>query len=615
MGFKDTLLHKSKNILLLTIGIAIASGMLAFFYEYSQRSQAAIDHPVEFFFTPAKRTADINKEITVDIQASTNQPISIATVLVRFPSSILTLNVQKTLTSADSSCSSLETGVDVREIKGSNGYSTLVLTRAAKKSTSVLPKNAFCFGRLYFTTKQAGKGTITFQEQAVDGWTFDIAGPNGTYFAAFGTGDQEVDITVTGTAGSDNDAHYKIFATSKSYSGKFTNGTAGADAICQQHADDADLDGDWFAFLSTRQGQEYISQNAFDRISHPNIPMYLLNGDVIASDLNDLKTCNPAANDCVQNPISVNEFGETLFKLVPYVGGDGGIQVIPQNGATNLFAWTGTLINNTTNPYEGTETSCNNWTSTQGQAIIGALYSTDKSWVSYDGKSCGEQYRLYCFSYSDQKFEPVKPPGSTTPPPGTITKTPSDDNDDNGDSDKPGNVSVNYRVRLQGITNQPKNSSPIQIQFKLVEGNKVIDTKQVSFSPQADGAYVANTSYSNISPSKKYSLLVKGPKHIQKRICTNSPSENVSGTYKCKDSEITFKTGDNTLDFTNIVLLSGDLPLQNGIVDAVDIAYIRNNIGKSDADIVARADLNFDGVVDTQDYTLIINALAFKYDE
>ncbi|PIZ66224.1 hypothetical protein CO051_03365 [Candidatus Roizmanbacteria bacterium CG_4_9_14_0_2_um_filter_39_13] len=174
---------------------------------------------------------------------------------------------------------------------------------------------------------------------------------------------------------------------------------------------------------------------------------------------------------------------------------------------------------------------------------------------------------------------------------------------------------ANYRIKFQGITGQPKNTSSIDTKLGIYRANGVqIDTRSVSFTPQADGTWVADTEYKNI-PNIDYYITIKGPKHLQKKICETNPKETVSGTYRCKDGKIKFKKGNNTFDFSQIYMLAGDIPLQNGIIDAVDIIYIRSNFGSQSAEVIARGDLNYDGIVDSQDYTIILNALSFKYDE
>jgi hypothetical protein len=72
------------------------------------------------------------------------------------------------------------------------------------------------------------------------------------------------------------------------------------------------------------------------------------------------------------------------------------------------------------------------------------------------------------------------------------------------------------------------------------------------------------------------------------------------------------------LDFSKIYLLGGDLPvngLQDGVVDSLDTSYIRNNLGKTDADVISIADINLDGRIDTQDWSAVIYALSVKTDE
>jgi len=174
---------------------------------------------------------------------------------------------------------------------------------------------------------------------------------------------------------------------------------------------------------------------------------------------------------------------------------------------------------------------------------------------------------------------------------------------------------VNYRIKFQGITGKPKNANSVDVKLGIYRADgEQIDSRTVTFTPQTDGAWVADTEYKNI-PNTDYFVTIKGPKHLQKKICEINPIETVSGTYRCKDEKINLKAGNNTLDFTDIYMLAGDLPLQNGIVDAVDIIYIRSNFGSQIAEVTARGDLNYDGIVDSQDYGIIISALSFKYDE
>ena len=69
------------------------------------------------------------------------------------------------------------------------------------------------------------------------------------------------------------------------------------------------------------------------------------------------------------------------------------------------------------------------------------------------------------------------------------------------------------------------------------------------------------------------------------------------------------------MEFTSVHLLAGDLPIQDGLVNSYDIALIKNNLGKTDQALLAQADVNFDGIIDSQDYSIVIGALAIRSDD
>jgi len=79
-------------------------------------------------------------------------------------------------------------------------------------------------------------------------------------------------------------------------------------------------------------------------------------------------------------------------------------------------------------------------------------------------------------------------------------------------------------------------------------------------------------------------------------------------------AEISLIKGVNNLDFSSIIQMVGDLD-GNGLVNSYDLALIINNLGKNDCPALKTADLNLDGIVDTQDYSLVLSALAIKLDE
>ena len=192
-----------------------------------------------------------------------------------------------------------------------------------------------------------------------------------------------------------------------------------------------------------------------------------------------------------------------------------------------------------------------------------------------------------------------------------------------------GGVSLNLKLKFQGIMQPPagSNQRTMPVKIKVGGGNltqPITVSANFSFTTNRNSdtdPYIWQGSVnlpSSVTPGNNYYLLVKGPKHIQKRICTNSPSETSPGSYRCFSGQIQLQSGVNNLDFSRIYLLAGDIPVsggQDGVVDSLDTSYIRNNLGKTDSGVLAIADLNLDGKVDTQDWSLVIAALSVRADE
>jgi hypothetical protein len=209
---------------------------------------------------------------------------------------------------------------------------------------------------------------------------------------------------------------------------------------------------------------------------------------------------------------------------------------------------------------------------------------------------------------------PTPPPGSTNTPIPTRTPTPP--------SGSTNAVIFNLKLRFQGILKKPKNSSPINVKVKLGNSRTQLQTDYqiATFTVDDEGIWTGRVSFSNITPGGQYTLYVKGPKHLQKKICDQRPTESFlgPGTYNCQDGRITLQAGVNDFDLTGILLLAGDLPVngeQDGVINTQDTAYIRNNFGKTDPATLAVADINLDGIVDTQDWSGILQTLSIKGDD
>ena len=190
-----------------------------------------------------------------------------------------------------------------------------------------------------------------------------------------------------------------------------------------------------------------------------------------------------------------------------------------------------------------------------------------------------------------------------------------------GPTGTPASVNLAIKIKLQGISKKPVVADPIHVQVKLAGGGLAAETayKSVSFSVNDAGEWTGTASFDSVPTGSGYRVYVKGPMHIAKKICDAAPSETTLGGYHCSDGAITLTAGNNALDFSKIILLAGDLPeaggVQNGIIDAYDTTFIRTNLGSTDQAKLAIGDLNLDGIIDTQDYSIILQSLSIKYDD
>ena len=226
------------------------------------------------------------------------------------------------------------------------------------------------------------------------------------------------------------------------------------------------------------------------------------------------------------------------------------------------------------------------------------------SWGQGDNK-----IGYYYGSVAEEQKSPETPAPTSTQPTAGPTPTPG----------KAASVSLNLKIKFQGISKKPTTATPLTVLVKLASGSFGTVSKLVAFTVNDSGEWSGKADFDAVPTGGGYRVYIKGPKHIQKKICDTSPTEDKGGMYHCSDGKIALSAGDNTLDFSKIILLAGDLPeaggKQNGVVDAYDTTFIRTNLGITDAAKLAIGDLNLDGIIDTQDYSMILQSLTIKFDE
>jgi hypothetical protein len=176
---------------------------------------------------------------------------------------------------------------------------------------------------------------------------------------------------------------------------------------------------------------------------------------------------------------------------------------------------------------------------------------------------------------------------------------------------------LNLKLKFQGILKKPDTAlSKMTVKVTALSSTNQRYEASSVFESDANGVWSGQLAFNGMTAGNGYRLFIKGPKHVQKKVCDTVPSETSPGTYKCgSNSRINLTESNMTLDFSKIVMLVGDLPQQDGIVDSYDLSLIRNNLGKKDENVVKLADVNNDGIVDTQDNSLVIAALSIRLDE
>lgn len=161
-------------------------------------------------------------------------------------------------------------------------------------------------------------------------------------------------------------------------------------------------------------------------------------------------------------------------------------------------------------------------------------------------------------------------------------------------------VPTEVKVKFKGI-DEDKGEIKANLKLYLVwtYNNQLLDLGQINFLANKDGTYNGSFQLSNVDYDfDNYTLLIKGPKHLQRRF-----------------SNLTF-VKNQTLDLTPKPLEPGDLPLpQDGKVDSQDFNYLWDHRGSTDANVLNIGDLNLDGSINMGDINLLLETLQVKYDE
>jgi len=238
---------------------------------------------------------------------------------------------------------------------------------------------------------------------------------------------------------------------------------------------------------------------------------------------------------------------------------------------------------------------------------------TDGTVCKENGTACSGSGSKCCSTYCNGSVCADTPGGDggiITPPPGGTVTPPVGT----------GSADLNLKLSFQGIVTLPQTKTQLDVRVKLVdEQNTENEQTGVQFTADSNGVWSGTASFQNIDLGKKYYILTKGPKHLQKKICEANAADPQPGYYSCQAGSITLQSGSNDLNYSNVKLLVGDLD-QNGVVDSLDTSVVFNALllpvdQRQSSGVLESADLNLDGIVSTQDWGLVLEALKIKYDE
>jgi len=173
-----------------------------------------------------------------------------------------------------------------------------------------------------------------------------------------------------------------------------------------------------------------------------------------------------------------------------------------------------------------------------------------------------------------------------------------------------GNVDVKLKLRMQGIVKKPSKRDSMQVRVGVGDGGLAEPVyKTVEFKSDDNGHFNGTASF-NLPTRKDYKLLVKCEHCLQRKVCDKDAKEEEAASYSCDKGKVELKNGSNNFDLSGIVQLACDIPAgkQDGVCNSADFALVRNLLGKTDDDAIRKADLNFDGIVNAIDFSLMTAA-------
>lgn len=198
------------------------------------------------------------------------------------------------------------------------------------------------------------------------------------------------------------------------------------------------------------------------------------------------------------------------------------------------------------------------------------------------------------------------------------------------------------KMRIQGIIRKPSKElsrMPVKVTLKGPKGTFPMSVTS-NFTADTNAEWSGYAVFPKV-PAGNYSVFVKGRKHLQKKVCfavrliptaTTIPTPPYGEDFPeveeefvdidCPNDKIALTPGDGYAiqsdPSVRVHMYAGDLPVdgvQDGLIDSLDLIYLRNRLGQKNGDYLKTGDLNLDQVIDTQDHSLPFAVLNLEINE
>lgn len=163
---------------------------------------------------------------------------------------------------------------------------------------------------------------------------------------------------------------------------------------------------------------------------------------------------------------------------------------------------------------------------------------------------------------------------------------------------------LTVQIKIQG-NHKYQDKLPVNIAF-YNGPSKVSEEPNIEFSYETNGVFTGHVPLkSDFNFSQPYALFIKPYKYAGRLFCL----EKVTGI-TCTVPAFRFLASGSTINLTDSIFYGGDIPPANGKIDAQDISEIMKNLGKISEQDKLPTDINYDGITDVVDYSLVFYALS-----